>query len=367
MIKIALAGIGNCASALIHGLAHYACNPGTDGLITPDIGGLSVTDIEITAAFDVDARKVGQTLDHACVAPPNCMNGIAGSPLPSGIIVDMAPVLDGVAPHMAHYPADSRFIIADIPPVDIAERLRETNTEILVCMLPVGSECAARAFAQACLDAGCAMLNCIPVFIASDRDWATRFWSAGLPIIGDDIKSQFGATILHRSIVQLCCQRGVAVTRTHQLNVGGNTDFLNMLAHDRIESKRRSKTGAVQAALAIPLDEKCIRIGPSDYVAYLGDQKTCHIHLDALGFAGAPIELDATLRVEDSPNAAAVIVDAVRYLKLALRSGIAGPLEGPSAFLMKTPPKQMAETDALHEIERYLAAERNDRKESDAR
>ena len=355
MIRIGLAGIGNCASALIHGLAHYMRNPGTEGLITPEIGGFGVTDIEIVAAFDVDARKVGQPVDQACVALPNCMSGIAGPPLPCSVIVDMAPVLDGVAAHMAGYPADSRFVIAGNPPVDIAERLRQTNTEILVCMLPVGSEHATRTFAQACIDAGCAMLNCIPVFIASDPAWAARFRSASLPIIGDDIKSQFGATILHRNIAALCSQRGVTVLRTHQLNIGGNTDFLNMLAHDRIESKRRSKTGAVQAVLPRPLDESSIRIGPSDYVAYLGDRKICHIHLEGVGFAGAPIEFDATLRVEDSPNAAAVMVDAIRYLKLALRSGTAGPLEGPSAFLMKSPPRQMTEAEALTEIKQSLA------------
>lgn len=355
MIKIGLAGVGNCASALVHGLAYYTRNQGTGGLITPAIAGLRVTDIEITAAFDIDARKVGRQLDRACVAPPNCTNAIAGSPLVCDVIVDMAPVLDGVAEHMNYYPEDYRFIIANASPVDIAKRLRQTNTEILVCMLPVGSELAACAFAEACLDAGCAMLNCIPVFIASDPEWAARFRSAGLPIMGDDIKSQFGATILHRIITELCCQRGVAVTKTHQLNIGGNTDFLNMLARDRIESKRRSKTSAVQAVLPIPLDDRQIRIGPSDYVAYLGDKKTCHIHLEGIGFAGAPVELDATLRVEDSPNAAAVIVDAVRYLKVALQSGVSGPLEGPSAFLMKSPPKQMAEIEALAEIRRYLA------------
>jgi myo-inositol-1-phosphate synthase len=350
LIRIGLAGIGNCASALIHGLGHYRRNPGTQGLITPEIGGLNVTDIEISAAFDVDARKVGQPVDRACLAPPNCMGGIVGSPTPCNIIVDMAPPLDGVAGHMASYPVECRFLVANCPPVDIAERLRQTNTEILICMLPVGSERAARAYAQACLDAGCAMLNCIPAFIASDPTWAGRFRSAGLPIIGDDIKSQLGATVLHRHIAALCSERGVTVTRTHQLNIGGNTDFLNMLAHDRIESKRRSKTGAVQAALPKPLDEKCIRIGPSDYVPYLGDQKTCHIHLEAVGFAGALIALDATLHVEDSPNAAAVMVDAIRYLKLALQSGAAGPLEGPSAFLMKTPPTQMTEHEALAAI-----------------
>ncbi len=355
-VKVAIVGIGNCASSLVQGIAYYAGREQEDiaGLMHPDIGGWKPGDLEIVAAFDIDRRKVGKPVEEAIFARPNCTMVFQEEIPDSGVVVQMGPVLDGVAPHMADYPDDEAFRPADVEPVDVAEVLRKTEAEVLVCYLPVGSEAAVRYYAQACLDAGVAMINCVPVFIASDPEWAEAFRAAGVPIIGDDIKSQVGATIVHRALTRLYGDRGYALDRTYQLNTGGNTDFLNMLALDRLKSKKTSKTQSVQSQLDVPLDAKNIHIGPSDYVPWQGDNKVCFIRMEGRGFGGAPIELELRLSVQDSPNSAGVVIDAVRCAKLGLARGIGGPLEAVSAYYMKSPPKQMRDSLARERCDQFI-------------
>lgn len=346
MIRIAIAGVGNCASSLVQGLTYYsdASHPST-GLMEPLVGSWGPGDIEVVAAFDVDARKVGRALGEAVFALPNCAVEFCAE-LPAGPKVQMGPVLDGVAPHLRSYPKEKRILLHDGEPVNVVEALRESGAEVLVCYLPVGAEQAVRHYAQACLEAGVAFLNCVPVFIASDPEWARRFAEVGLPLVGDDIKSQFGATILHRTVARLLSERGVELTQTYQLNTGGNTDFLNMLAQDRLTSKKQSKTESVQSQLAVPLEHERIHIGPSDYVPWQGDNKVAFLRLEGAGFGGLPMNLEMRLSVQDSPNSAGVVVDAIRCLKLALERGMSGPLVGPSAYYMKSPPRQMSDPEA---------------------
>ncbi|MBY0402171.1 inositol-3-phosphate synthase, partial [Myxococcota bacterium] len=314
-------------------------------------------------AFDVDARKVGRTLEEAIFAPPNRTAiferdlSAGGLRRPSGVRVAMAPVFDGVAEHMLDHPADQSFRVAELPPVDLAQVLREARAEVLVNYLPVGSERAARNLAEACLDARVALVNCIPVFLASDPAWAERFRAARLPIVGDDVKSQLGATIVHRNLARLFSDRGVELDRTYQLNTGGNTDFLNMLERSRLESKKRSKTQSVQSQLDVPLEPDRIHVGPSDYVAWQGDNKLAFIRLEGRGFGGQPIELELRLSVQDSPNSAGVVIDAVRCAKLALDRGLAGPLEAVSAWTMKSPPRQLRDEAARVALARFLAGD----------
>ncbi len=355
-IRVALAGVGNCASALVQGLEYYANRSPKDliGVMHPEIGGWTSRDIEIVAAFDVDERKVGRPLQEAIFAKPNCAE-VFQSALPvSNVVVQMGPILDGVAPHMDDYDGDQAFRPASLPPVDVAETLRAADADVLVCYLPVGSERAVRHYAEAALKAGTAMVNCVPVFIASDPDWAARFEAAGLPIIGDDIKSQVGATIVHRTLSRLFNDRGVGVDRTYQLNTGGNTDFLNMLEQGRLVSKKQSKTQSVQSQLDVPLESKNIHIGPSDYVAWQKDNKVCFIRIEGRGFGDLPIELELRLSVQDSPNSAGVVIDAVRCAKLGLSRGLAGPLEAPSAYYMKSPPVQMRDSVAHDLCEAFI-------------
>ena len=355
-IKVAIAGVGNCASALVQGVEFYRNRQGAamHGIMHPSIGGYGCSDIEFVAAFDVDARKVGRPLEEAIFAKPNCTL-IFQSALPvSNVIVQAGPVLDGVAAHMADYPDDVAFRSADLEPTDIAEALRASKAEVLLCYLPVGSDEAAKHYAQACLDARVAMVNCIPVFLASDREWARRFRDAGLPIIGDDIKSQVGATIVHRALARLFADRGVGVERTYQLNTGGNTDFLNMLERSRLKSKRISKTEAVQSQLDEQLEAKNIHIGPSDYVPWQRDNKVCFIRMEGYGFGEAPIELELRLSVQDSSNSAGVVIDAIRCAKLALERGEAGPLEAPSAYYMKSPPRQLRDSVAREACDAFI-------------
>jgi myo-inositol-1-phosphate synthase len=347
-IKVAIAGVGNCASALVQGVEYYRDRPGADldGVMRPSIGGYRCGDIEFVAAFDVDRRKVGHPLEEAIFAKPNCTR-IFQSALPvSNVIVQAGPLLDGVAAHMADYPDDAAFRPADLEPADIAATLRASGAEVLLCYLPVGSEQAVKHYAKACLDARVAMINCVPVFIASDPEWAQQFRDAGVPIVGDDIKSQVGATIVHRSLVRLFSDRGVSVDRTYQLNTGGNTDFLNMLERKRLKSKKISKTESVQSQLDERLDAADIHIGPSDYVPWQRDNKVCFIRIEGRGFGGVPIELEMRLSVEDSPNSAGVVIDAVRCAKLALERGVGGPLVAPSAYYMKNPPQQLRDSVA---------------------
>jgi myo-inositol-1-phosphate synthase len=358
-IRVAIVGVGNCANSLVQGIAYYRDRGDADlaGLMHAEIGGVRPGDIEVVAAFDVDRRKVGRRLDEAIFAKPNCAMVIARDLPPSPVTVEMGPVLDGVAPHMADYPDDDAIRPADQAPVNVVASLRRAGAEVVICYLPVGSEKAVRHYAGAAIEAGCALVNCVPVFVASDPDWAERFRAAGLPVVGDDIKSQLGATIVHRMLARLFGDRGIALNRTYQLNTGGNTDFLNMLALDRLKSKKISKTESVQSQLDRRLDARDIHIGPSDYVSWQGDNKVCFIRMEGAGFGGAPVELELRLSVQDSPNSAGVVIDAVRCAKLALDRGLAGPLEAVSANYMKSPPRQMRDSDARAACDAFIAGE----------
>ncbi|GAB4256718.1 MAG: inositol-3-phosphate synthase [Deferrisomatales bacterium] len=356
-IRLAVVGVGNCASALLEGIEYYRRHPEESmGLMHPEVGGYRPWDIRVVAAFDVDRRKVGHTLEEAVRARPNCTRPICPDLPPSGVTVQMGPVLDGVAPHMARYPEDRAFRVAEREPVEVARVLRDSGAEVLVSYLPVGSEEASRHYARCCLEAGVSLVNCMPAFIVSDPRWGERFRQAGIPCVGDDIKSQVGATVVHRVLARLFAERGARLERTYQLNTGGNTDFLNMLERERLASKKVSKTEAVQSALPDPLPEECIHIGPSDYVAWQEDNKVCFLRMEARGFGGAPIEIEARLSVQDSPNSGGVAVDAIRVCKVARDRGDAGPLLPISAYAMKHPPVQMTEPEARAKIEAYLAA-----------
>ncbi len=358
-VNLAIAGVGNCASSLLQGMEYYQRRDlqETAGLMHPDVGGYGVADVRLVAAFDVDRRKVGRPLQEAVFAKPNCTT-IFQSELPDyGVEVQMGPVLDGVAGHMQDYPEDQAFRTADADPVDLADALRDSKAEVLVCYLPVGSEDAVRTYAQACLEARVAMVNCVPVFIASHPEFAEEFRKRGVPIVGDDIKSQFGATILHRMIARMLCDRGVRLDRTYQLNTGGNTDFMNMLEQSRLRSKKLSKTESVQSQLDDRLPDDCIHIGPSDYVPWQKDNKVCFLRLEFRGFGDVPMNLEARLSVEDSPNSAGIVIDAIRCAKLALDREIAGPLEAASAYMMKHPPRQMRDTDAREALARFIDGE----------
>jgi myo-inositol-1-phosphate synthase len=355
-IKVAIAGVGNCASALVQGVEYYRDRHGTtlEGVMRHSIGGYSCGDIEFVAAFDVDRRKVGHPLEEAIFAKPNCTR-VFQSALPvSNVIVQMGPILDGIAAHMADYPDDDAFRPVDLEPTDIAASLRASGAEILLCYLPVGSEQAVKHYARACLDARVAMINCVPVFLASDPHWAQQFREAGVPIVGDDIKSQLGATIVHRALVRLFADRGVGLDRTYQLNTGGNSDFLNMLERSRLESKKISKTESVQSQLDERLDPRDIHIGPSDYVPWQRDNKVCFIRIEGRGFGDGPVELELRLSVEDSSNSAGVVIDAIRCVKVALERGEAGPLLAPSAYYMKSPPRQLRDSIALEACDAFI-------------
>lgn len=362
-VRVALVGIGNCASSLVQGVAYYTTRDPekTAGLMHGQVGPYAVADVEFVAAFDVDRRKVGLPLEEAIFARPNRTPvferdlAAGGARRLSGVRVAMGPVLDGVAEHMAEHPAEESFRVAAAEPVDVAALLRSSGAEVLVNYLPVGSERATHHYAEACLEAGVALVNCIPVFLASDPVWARRFRDAHLPVIGDDVKSQLGATIVHRSLARLFSDRGVELERTYQLNTGGNTDFLNMLERSRLESKKRSKTEAVQSQLDVPLDPSRIHVGPSDYVAWQEDNKLAFIRMEGRGFGGQPIELELRLSVMDSPNSAGVVIDAVRCAKLALDRGLAGAIEPASAWFMKSPPRQLRDEEARQALEEFIA------------
>jgi len=359
-IKVAVAGVGNCASSLVQGVEYYRDRTGSsvDGIMRQSIGGYLCSDVEFVAAFDVDRRKVGRPLEEAIFAKPNCTR-IFQSALPvSNVIVQAGPVLDGVAAHMIDYPDDNAFRVVDLEPTDVASALQSSGAEVLVCYLPVGSERAVKYYAQACLEAGVAMVNCVPVFLASDEVWGTKFRDARLPIIGDDIKSQVGATIVHRALARLFGDRGVGLDRTYQLNTGGNTDFLNMLERSRLKFKKVSKTESVQSQLDERLDARDIHIGPSDYVPWQQDNKVCFIRMEGRGFGNAPIELELRLSVQDSPNSAGVVIDAIRCAKLALDRGEAGPLAAPSAYYMKSPPRQLRDSVALEACDAFIEGRR---------
>lgn len=339
-VRIALAGIGNCAAALAQGLGYYRDMGDTrEGLMQPEIGGYQPGDIEIVCAFDVAEGKVGQPLGEALTAAPNNTLRFAEPP-ESGVVVERGPTLDGLGSSLRQLVRESRA-----EAVDVAAALRAARAHVLVSFLPVGADQASRYYADAALRAGCGFVNCIPSFIASDPMWVQRFAERGLPLIGDDVKSQFGATILHRALATLMRERGIKVERTYQLNVGGNADFQNMLDRDRVASKKLSKTRAV-ASLLDATEAGNVHVGPSDHVAWLADRKCAFIRLEGAGFGGAPLSLELKLEVWDSPNSAGVVIDAVRLAKLALDRGEGGALLGPCAYLMKSPPAPMPDAVA---------------------
>ncbi|HVT82794.1 MAG TPA: inositol-3-phosphate synthase [Phycisphaerae bacterium] len=357
-IRVAIAGVGNCASTLVQGVTWYRKHPAEKtGLIHHTVGGLKVGDIHFACAFDVDARKIGQPLAKAIFAKPNSSEIFQPKPDDDGAKVFPGPIADGVAAHLTNFSADRRTVVgggADSASIaDVVATLKKTRATVLVNYLPVGSQKGTELYAQACLQAGVAMVNCIPIFLASDEKWARKFKAARLPLVGDDVKSQFGATITHRVLMKLAQQRGMAIDSSYQLNVGGNTDFLNMLERARLSSKKTSKTEAVTSQ--VPMDEGTIHIGPSDYVPFLKDKKVCYVRMNMRGFGGLPMELDMKLQVEDSPNSAGVVVDAIRCLELARRAKISGSLDEVSAALMKRPRRQMKDEDAAAAMDRWIA------------
>jgi len=366
-INIALAGVGNCASSLVQGIAHYQ-NGGANeqiGLMHWDLGGYRPDNLKVVAAWDVDSRKVGQDVNEAIFAPPNNTTVFCNHVPTTGACVMMGRRLDGVAEHMADYPADRTFVIADAPEPtqdDVVRVLRESGAHVLMNYLPVGSQQATEFYAECALEAGVAFVNCIPVFIASDPAWAARFTKAGVPIVGDDIKAQVGATIVHRVLTDLFAKRGVRLDRTYQLNTGGNTDFLNMLERSRLKHKKESKTEAVQAVAERRLDDENIHVGPSDYVAWQKDNKLCFLRMEGRMFGGVPMNLELRLSVEDSPNSAGVAIDMIRCAKLALDRGEGGPVEAAAAYFCKHPPVQMTDDEALQAIEAFIRDEQQSRR-----
>ena len=342
-IRVGLVGVGNCASSLVQGLHYYRdADPSetVPGLMNVSLGGYHVRDIAVVSAFDVNAEKVGRDLADAMAAPPN--NTIRFTEVPgTGITVQRGPTLDGLGRYLS---AEIRE--ADGPAVDVAAELERTQTQVLVSYLPVGSQAATEHYARCALEAGCAFVNCIPVFIASDPAWRARFEQRGLPLLGDDIKSQVGATIVHRMLANLMRERGVRLDRTYQLNFGGNADFKNMLERERLESKKISKTRAVTSQLDVPLDPDDIHVGPSDHVPWLTDRKWAQIRLEGTAFGGVPLSMELKLEVWDSPNSAGIVIDAVRCARLALDRGIGGALVGPSSYFMKAPPQQFTDAEA---------------------
>lgn len=351
-VRVAIIGVGNCASALVQGVWYYRDAPDdafVPGLMHVRLGPYHVRDIEFTAAFDIDVNKVGKDLAEAIFTSPN--NTLKFAEVPKlGVKVYRGMTHDGIGRYLSG-------IIRKAPgPTDnIVRILRDTGTDVVVNFLPVGSEEATKWYVEQVLDAGCAFVNGIPVFIAREPYWQQRFEEAGLPVIGDDVKSQVGATILHRVLTQLFIERGVRVERTYQLNFGGNTDFLNMLERERLESKKISKTSAVTSLIPYELPPENIHIGPSDYVPWLQDRKWCYIRIEGTTFGGAPIHLEAKLEVWDSPNSAGVVIDAVRCAKIALDRGLKGALIGPSAYLMKSPPRQFPDHIARQMVEDFIA------------
>ncbi|MEA1082665.1 MAG: inositol-3-phosphate synthase [Sphingomonas sp.] len=359
-INIAIVGIGNCASSLVQGLEHY--REGANdlvGLMHWELGGYKPSDIKVVAAWDVDTRKVGKDVAEAIFAKPNCTAVFAANVPATGTVVKMGAVLDGVADHMADYKDDRTFIVAnDTQPskAEIVAELKASGTDVLMNYLPVGSQQATEFYAECALEAGVAFVNNIPVFIASNPEWAKRFEDAGVAIIGDDIKAQLGATIVHRVLTDLFAKRGVKLDRTYQLNTGGNTDFLNMSNHRRLESKKISKTEAVQSVAAERLDDDNVHIGPSDYVPWQNDNKVCFLRMEGQLFGGVPMNLELRLSVEDSPNSAGVAIDMIRCAAIAKDRGIAGVIDPASAYFCKHPRTQMTDDLAQIAVEEFIKA-----------
>ena len=359
-IRVAIVGIGNCASSLVQGLDYY--REGTNdtvGLMHYELGGYTPSDIKVVAAWDVDARKVGHDVAEAIFAKPNCTAVFCADVPTSGVTVAMGNVLDGVAEHMADYKDDRTFIVAnDVQPSkeDVVAELKRSGADVLMNYLPVGSQEATEFYAECAIEAGVAFVNNIPVFIASNEKWAKKFEDAGVAIIGDDIKAQLGATIVHRVLTDLFAKRGVSLDRTYQLNTGGNTDFLNMSNHRRLESKKISKTEAVQSVAAERMDDDNVHIGPSDYVPWQNDNKVCFLRMEGQLFGGVPMNLELRLSVEDSPNSAGVAIDMIRCAKLARDRGIGGVIDPASAYFCKHPRTQMTDDLAQTAVEAFIKA-----------
>ncbi|MEU6579788.1 inositol-3-phosphate synthase [Nocardia sp. NPDC046763] len=354
-VRVAIVGVGNCASSLVQGVQYYKDadeNSTVPGLMHVKFGPYHVRDVKFVAAFDVDAKKVGFDLSDAIFASENNTIKISDVP-PSGITVQRGPTLDGIGKYYAQ-----TIELSEVEPVDVVKTLKDAKVDVLVSYLPVGSEEADKFYAQCAIDAGVAFVNALPVFIASDPEWAQKFVDAGVPIVGDDIKSQVGATITHRVMAKLFEDRGVVLDRTYQLNVGGNMDFKNMLERERLESKKVSKTQAVTSNLEGPLSGKVydrnVHIGPSDYVEWLDDRKWAYVRLEGRAFGDVPLNLEYKLEVWDSPNSAGIIIDAVRAAKIARDRGIGGPVLPASAYLMKSPPKQLADDVARAQLEAFI-------------
>jgi myo-inositol-1-phosphate synthase len=359
-VNVAIVGVGNCASSLVQGIAHYS-NGGANeqiGLSHWDLGGYRPKDLKVVAAWDIDRRKVGRDVAEAIFAEPNCTKTFCDHVPETGARVRMGKLLDGIADHMANFAQERTFMLADGEREpshdDVVEVLRDTRTDVLINYLPVGSQRAAEFYAECALDARVALVNCIPVFIASDEDWAKKFEQAGVPVIGDDIKSQLGATIVHRVLTDLFKKRGVKLDRTYQLNTGGNTDFLNMLERARLASKKISKTEAVQSVAEHRLDPDDIHVGPSDYVAWQNDNKVCFLRMEGQLFGGVPMNLELRLSVEDSPNSAGVAIDLIRCARVALDRGMSGPVHPAASAFCKHPPRQVPDDEAFVELERFI-------------
>ena len=353
-IRVALVGIGNCASSLVQGVEFYRNATGTraiPGIMHLDLGGYHVGDIDFVAAFDVAKGKVGRDLSEAIAAPPNNTERFAAV-RHTGVEVRRGPTHDGIGRYLRETVIESPEQVDDV-----AATLRKTGAEIVVSYLPVGSEKAARWYAEEALRAGCGFVNCIPVFIAKDAQWRERFREHGLPLIGDDVKSQVGATIVHRVLANLFRERGVRVDRTYQLNFGGNSDFQNMLERERLQSKKRSKTDAVVSQLDDKLSDDNAHVGPSDYVPWLTDRKWCYIRIEGTTFGNLPLNCELKLEVWDSPNSAGVVIDAIRCAKLALDRGIGGSLLGPASYFMKSPPEQFTDYEARARTEAFIRGE----------
>jgi myo-inositol-1-phosphate synthase len=353
-LRVGLVGIGNCASSFVQGLTFYrdaGANAPVPGLMHATLGGYHVSDIALSAAFDVSAAKVGRDVAEAIFAPPNNTRRFA-EVASTGVTVERGATLDGLGRYRA-----AELTESDRPVADVTGVLRRTGTEILVSYLPVGAQRATEWYAEQALEAGCAFVNCIPVFIASNPGWRARFAERRLPLVGDDVKSQVGATIVHRVLARLFRERGVRLDRTYQLNFGGNADFLNMLERERLESKKLSKTRAVTSELDLSPAEGCVHVGPSDYVPWLEDRKIAHIRLEGTAFGEVPLSLEVKLEVWDSPNSAGVVIDAVRCARLALDRGVGGALVGPCSYFMKSPPEQFSDEEARRRTLRFIAGE----------
>jgi len=358
-IRIAIAGVGNCASSLVQGIHYYKDKNPKDviGLMHWKIGGYTPGDMQVVAAFDIDRRKVGVDVNDAVFAGPNCTKVFCPDLPQAGVAVRMGMILDGFSDHMREYEDKYTFLLANETEPDkeeVVKILKDTDAQIFLNYLPVGSEEATRFYAECALEAGVAFINNIPVFIASNPQWAARFKAQNVPLIGDDIKSQVGATIVHRTLTDLFKKRGVKLERTYQLNTGGNTDFLNMLNRRRLASKKKSKTESVQSVAGHRLDNENIHIGPSDYVSWQKDNKVCFIRMEGKLFGDVPLDLELRLSVEDSPNSAGVAIDSIRCAKLALDRGEGGVLAAPSAYFCKHPPQQLTDDEAFHMMENFI-------------